>query len=187
MIIAIAGGSGSGKTTVSKLMREKYKAQFQVNVEIISMDDYYKNIQKDSFENYDHPNAFNVDLLYSDLEIFNSTGTIEKRSYDYKTKQISVLYKALNVNIIILEGLYPYYNKKIKDLCSIKLFLDVNEETRMKQRLLRDLKERDIPIEDNMQMINGFVKEMYETYVTRQRRTADKIYSDIQSIISVIE
>lgn len=186
MIIAIAGGSGSGKTTVSKIMQEKYQTRFNIKVEVVSMDDYYKNIQQDLFENYDHPDAFNVDLLHADLKSFLSTGHMQKRSYDFHTKQSTPTTEQKNVSIVILEGLYPFYEQKIRDICHMKLFLDVGEDIRIKQRLKRDLNERGISIEKNMEMINDFVNDMYNKYVLKQKGIADKFFTSTKELTSII-
>jgi len=74
MIIAIAGGTGSGKTTVSKAMKESYILRFNINAAVVSMDNYYKNRNNETFTNYDHPDAFDIDLLYHDLYGFLSSG-----------------------------------------------------------------------------------------------------------------
>ena len=186
MIIAIAGGSGSGKTTVSRQLQERYQLRFNIKVEVVSMDNYYKNIQKESFDNYDHPNAFNLDLLYGDLEKFLATGSIQKRSYDFQTKKSLALDNEADVKIVILEGLYPFYEKKLREICHLKLFLDVDENIRIKQRLMRDLQERDISLQSNMHMINSFVKEMYAKHVIKQKDMADKLYLSTKDLLSLI-
>jgi uridine kinase len=186
MIVAIAGGSGSGKTTVSKSMKESYTLRFNINVTVVSMDNYYKDKNKEIFDNYDHPDAFNIDLLYDDLYNFLSTGNMVKRSYDYVTKKSTIIKTLPNVQLIILEGLYPFYEKKIRDICSLKLYLDVDEKIRLKRRLLRDLKERSITVEQNMKMIDGFVNEMHKKYVIKQKEMADKLFVSSEDILSLL-
>jgi len=183
VIIAIAGGTGSGKTTVSKALKESYSLRLKKNIIVVSMDNYYKNEHNEKFDNYDHPGAFNMDLLYDDLYTFLSTGTIVKRSYDYVTKKSSVIGSKSNVQILILEGLYPFYEKKIRDICNLKLYLDVNEPVRLQRRISRDLKERNISEKENMKMIDGFVKRMHEKYVTKQKDMADKSYVKSEDLL----
>jgi len=186
MIVAIAGGTGSGKTTVSKAMKVSYSQRFNINVAVVSMDNYYKNEHLVKFDNYDHPNAFDIDLLHDDLYAFLSTGKIVKRSYDYVTKECSVISTQSDVKVLILEGLYPFYEKKIRDICSLKLYLDVNEAVRIERRISRDLKERNISESENMKMIDGFVKQMHEKYVVKQKEMADKLYMDSEEILSLL-
>lgn len=186
MIVAIAGGTGSGKTTVSKAMKESYSLRFNINVIVVSMDNYYKNENHEKFDNYDHPSAFNIDLLYDDLYKFLSTGTIVKRSYDYVTKNSRITGSQSNVQLLILEGLYPFYEKKIRDICNLKLYLDVNEVVRLQRRISRDLIERNISEKENMKMIDGFVKKMHEKYVTKQKVMADKSYVKSEDILMIL-
>lgn len=182
MIIAIAGGTGSGKTTTAKKLKELYTKESDINVTIISMDNYYKNKHTEAFDNYDHPNAFDINLLYDDLLSYLSTNEIVQRSYDYVLKERSVLRREKNIQLVILEGLYPFYVKEIRDICTLKLYLDVDEALRIKRRVLRDLEERNISIEENMKMINDFVNEMYKEHVIKQREVADKVYSNSEEI-----
>jgi len=186
MIVAIAGGSGSGKTTVSKSMKESYALRFNINVTVVSMDNYYKDKNKEIFDNYDHPDAFNIDLLYDDLHHFISTGNMIERSYDYVTKKTTIINTLSNIQLIILEGLYPFYEKKIRDMCSLKLYLDVDEKIRIKRRLLRDFKERSITIEQNMKMIDDFVKQMHKKYVIKQKNMADRSFIDSEDILALL-
>ncbi|MFT5661302.1 MAG: uridine kinase [Sulfurimonas sp.] len=186
MILAIAGGTGSGKTTVSRAMKEKYSTRFNINVEVISMDNYYKNEKNEVFDNYDHPKAFDMDLLYSDLSTFLSTGNIARRSYDYVTKESHIVNTQCEIHILILEGLYSFYEARIRDICSIKLFLDVHKDIRLKRRIKRDLRERDITLEENMKMIDNFVNEMHKKYVIQQKTMADKLFTQSEDVLALI-
>ncbi len=186
MILAIAGGTGSGKTTVSYAMKENYSKRFNIDIEVISMDNYYKNENYENFDNYDHPEAFNMDLLYSDLDYYLSTGSIVKRLYDYTSKECRILQTQSNVKLLILEGLYPFYDEKIRDICGIKLYLDVNEDIRHKRRIMRDLKERNITQEENQDMIDSFVRKMHIKYVVQQKTTADKLFKSCEEILSLL-
>jgi len=173
MIIAIAGGSGAGKTTYAKQIQTKYTHKKSI---IISMDNYYKNIHTEAFDNYDHPNAFDITMLHNDLIQFHTTKNIPIRSYNFISKKSNITHTESNIDIIILEGLYPFYYQKIRTLCNETIFLDVHEEIRTKRRISRDLKERNISKEKNMLMINTFVHEMYEKYILLQKKMANQIY-----------
>jgi len=186
MILAIAGGTGAGKTTVSNALKESYSKRFNISIEVISMDNYYKNAKNESFDNYDHPQAFDMNLLYKDLNNYLSTGSIVKRTYDFFSKENSVLQTQLDVKLVILEGLYPFYNDKIREICGIKLYLDVDEGIRYIRRIKRDLKERSITAEENQIMIDTFVKKMHTKYVTQQKSMADKVFTSCEEILSLL-
>ncbi|PHQ57879.1 MAG: uridine kinase [Sulfurimonas sp.] len=186
MILAIAGGISSRKTTVSYALKENYSKRFNITIEVISMDNYYKNAKNENFDNYDHPQAFDMDLLYIDLNNYLSTGSIVKRSYDFTSKENSILQTQLDVKLLILEGLYPFYDEKIRDICGIKLYLDVDEDIRYSRRIKRDLKERSITREENQIMIDTFVKKMYTKYVTEQKSMADKVFKSYEEILSLL-
>ncbi len=150
------------------------------------MDNYYKNAKKENFDNYDHPQAFDMDLLYIDLNNYLSTGSIVKRSYDFTSKENSILQTQLDVKLLILEGLYPFYDEKIRDVCGIKLYLDVDEDIRYTRRIKRDLKERSITREENQIMIDTFVKKMHTKYVTQQKSMADKVFKSCEDVLSLL-
>ncbi|PHQ56265.1 MAG: hypothetical protein COA30_04890 [Sulfurimonas sp.] len=186
MILAIAGGISSRKNTVSYALKENYSKRFNITIEVISMDNYYKNAKNENFDNYDHPQAFDMDLLYIDLNNYLSTGSIVKRSYDFTSKENSILQTQLDVKLLILEGLYPFYDEKIRDICGIKLYLDVDEDIRYSRRIKRDLKERSITRKENQIMIDTFVKKMYTKYVTEQKSMADKVFKSYEEILSLL-
>lgn len=186
MILAIAGGSGSGKTTVAKQLKDRYQKNAQKKVVIISMDDYYKNKHTEAFANYDHPDAFHVDALYDDLQHFLHSGSIVRRRYDYVSKQSHYLPTKTQVDIVIVEGLYSFYERKIRDLCTRTVYLDVEEELRIQRRLRRDVKERGISVQSNMQMLEDFVIEMHTKYVSQQKKMADELYSDSNDVLSFV-
>jgi len=175
MIIAIAGGSGSGKTTVAKQIQSSYA--HDGNIVVISMDNYYKNILLESFDNYDHPEAFDMEILYSDLMGFLLTKSMPIRSYDFVSKKSHISHTKANISLLILEGLYPFYIKKIRDLCSLKIYLDIEESIRIQRRISRDVTQRNIPIKENLKMINEFVKKMHQKYVTKQKKMANHVYT----------
>jgi len=91
-----------------------------------------------------------------------------------------------NIQVLILEGLYPFYEKKLRDICSLKLYLDVNETVRIQRRISRDLKERNISAKENMEMIDGFVKHMHEKYVVKQKKMADRSYAKSEDILMLL-
>ncbi|HFS85448.1 MAG TPA: hypothetical protein ENK72_02390 [Epsilonproteobacteria bacterium] len=176
MILAIAGGTGSGKTTVARSLSKMYADSREYKVLTVSMDSYYKNIHEEAFDNYDHPEAFDMGLLHSDLEGFQNHSSMPLRRYSYQTKERDVTGEVKQVDLLILEGLYPFFDPKVRAMCDWKIYLDIEEKIRLKRRVTRDIEERGITVEENMTMIHGFVKKMHQRYVSLQKQHADRVY-----------
>jgi uridine kinase len=119
MIISIAGGTGAGKSTIAKEISKHYRQTYNLNSVVVSMDNYYKNIHLEKFENYDHPDAFNTTLLYDDLLHYIQTKSINIRKYDYESKESRYLETVSDVDLLVLEGLYAFYPPKINALCNL--------------------------------------------------------------------
>ena len=145
LLIGIAGGTGSGKSTVA---REILKSINEKNVAIIEQDSYYKDQSHLSFEdrvniNYDHPFAFDNELLIKHLKELLNDKPIEKPIYDFeqhtrKEETITVYPR----EIIILEGILILNDEEIRNLCDIKVFVDTDSDVRVIRRIQRDIKER---------------------------------------------
>jgi len=172
MIISIAGGTGAGKSTIAKEISKHYQQTYNLNSVVVSMDNYYKNIHLEKFENYDHPDAFNTTLLYEDLLSYTQTKSIAIRKYDYESKESRYLKTVSNVDLLILEGLYAFYAPQIHTLCNLTLYLDIQENIRIQRRVIRDQKERNISKEENMKMFREFVQKMHTQYVEKQKEYA---------------
>jgi uridine kinase len=151
------------------------------------MDNYYKNTHLEDFDNYDHPSAFDTTLLYENLNNFLQTNTVKQYEYNFykKDRHLKQIHK--NIDIVILEGLYAFYENRIKVLCTCKLYIDINSDIRIKRRLLRDKKERNISISKNMEMINNFVHKMHKEYVSKQKEYADLNYKQNDHINKIIK
>ena len=144
ILIGIAGGTGSGKSTVT---REIYKSITDKNVAIIEQDSYYKDQSNISFEervktNYDHPFAFDNELLVSHLKDLLDGKSIQKPIYDFENhnrKKETVLVEPKD--IIVLEGILILYDEDLRNLMDIKLFVDTDADVRVIRRILRDIKD----------------------------------------------
>ena len=145
LIIGITGGTGSGKSTVSK---EIFKLIPEKKIAVIEQDSYYKDQSHLTFEertktNYDHPMAFDNELLIKHLKDLLDNKPIEKPIYDFekhtrKKETITVEPK----DIIILEGILILFEEEIRNLLDIKIFVDTDSDVRVIRRILRDIKER---------------------------------------------
>ena len=187
MIIAIAGGTGSGKSTLAQQVATYFKTSYNLNVASISMDNYYKNIHETPFDNYDHPDAFDLQTLYSDLQNFQKNREVSIRSYDYNTKEKKIIGVIKDVDILIIEGLYAFYHQTSQPFSHYKVYLDVDQDKRVQRRLKRDLHERNISHEENLEMFDDFVHEMHERYVSKQSETADFVVVETPDITTLID
>ena len=177
LVIGIAGGTGSGKTTLMKnLIRE-----FSDVVTVISHDNYYKRHDELAYEercrlNYDEPAALETDLMAKHLDILRNGGSIECPVYDFTVHNrsndtITIVPK----KVIIVEGILIFENKPLRDLMDIKIFVDTDADIRLCRRILRDVTERGRTLESVVTQYQDTVKPMHEQYVEPSKKFADII------------
>ncbi|MBF0715172.1 uridine kinase [Gemelliphila palaticanis] len=180
-VIGIVGGSGSGKTTVTKRIIEELTKE---KVVLIEQDYYYKDQSHMTMEeriktNYDHPDAFDNELLCSQLLDLIEGKTVEMPRYDYvnhtRSKEIVVQEPK---DIIIVEGLFGLYSKTIRDFLDIKIFVDTPSDIRILRRLLRDMNERGRSVESVINQYLTSVRPMHEQYIQPTKQYADIIIPD---------
>lgn len=179
VIIGIAGGSASGKTLIGKQLKKAFSnvSSFQ----IIKMDDYYKDQKELSMEeryavNYDHPFAFDIDLLVKQLSILKNRQTIEKPLYDYVSYTRKEETETINPSdVIILDGLFCLEDENIRQLLDMKIFVDTPADVRFIRRLMRDVKERGRTLESVVNQYMNTVRVMHELFVEPSKRYADII------------
>ena len=177
IVIGIAGGSGSGKTTITKKIEERFRA----DVTVIYHDDYYKARHDLSYEervklNYDHPAAFDTELMIRDLRALKSGAAIDCPVYDYtiydRTERTQTVTPS---RVIIVEGILIFHEKELRDLMDIKLFVDAGADVRILRRILRDVKERGRSLDSVISQYLGTVKPMHEAFVEPSKKYADVI------------
>lgn len=175
IIIGIAGGTGSGKSTFTN----KLKAFFQDDVAVLYHDNYYKAQDELDFEerkkvNYDHPDAFETELLLEQLTQLKEGKTIECPVYDYtqhnRSKDVVVVEPK---RVILLEGILVLADPKLRDLLDIKIFVEADADERILRRVIRDVKERGRDIEGVVEQYLTTVKPMHYLYVEPTRPMAD--------------
>ncbi len=179
VIIGIAGGSASGKTLIGKQLKKAFSnvSSFQ----IIKMDDYYKDQKEMSMEeryavNYDHPFAFDIDLLVKQLKILKNREPIEKPLYDYVTYTRKEETETINPSdVIILDGLFCLEDENIREILDMKIFVDTPADVRFIRRLMRDVKERGRTLESVVNQYMNTVRVMHELFVEPSKRYADII------------
>ncbi len=177
LIMGITGGSGSGKTTVvSKIL--KY---FTLNeVAVLHMDCYYKDSSHLPAEerqkiNFDHPDAFEFDLLYKHMQMLKTGQPVEEPQYDFITssrKQQTVGVEPKHV--VIVEGILLFTDKRIRDLCDIKVFVDAEPDERVIRIIQRDIQERGRSVQDVLDRYE-VVKNMHLQFIEPTKRYADII------------
>lgn len=178
MLIAIAGGSGSGKSHLSHQIADYLSDRCKLTVQPISMDNYYRNIHQEPFENYDHPDAFNIDQLCHDLDMVEQARRLPLREYSYVSKETDIIGMAENIDVVLLEGLYTFYFDPVRERSQMNLYIDTDETTRIERRLRRDREERSISEEENQAMLKDFVLDMHDRHVSRQKALADVVLTD---------
>lgn len=176
-IIAVAGGSASGKSSIVRHIDEYFKDDLIV----IGHDNYYKAHDDISFEdraklNYDYPGAFDNDLFYEHLLKLQNGQSIQMPTYDYTIHTRSD--KTITINptkIILIEGILVLENKKIRNITDTKVFIDADSDVRLQRRILRDTKERGRSLDSVLEQFIKQVKPMHEKYVEPTKKYADII------------
>ena len=177
MIIGIAGGTGSGKTTLTQRIKEA----FEDDIVVLSHDYYYKSNSDLPFEertklNYDHPNAFDTDLLIEHMRALKEGKTIQHPVYSFvEHTRLDETDEVEPAKVIILEGILIFENKELCDLMDIKVFVDTDADLRIIRRLLRDVKERGRDLDSVITQYIGTVKPMHEEFVDPSKKRADII------------
>ncbi|WP_203361667.1 uridine kinase [Bacillus sp. REN10] len=178
VVIGIAGGSGSGKTSVTKAIDEFFKGH---SVMIIEQDYYYKDQSHLPFEerlktNYDHPFAFDNDLLIEHVNQLLQYKSIEKPVYDYvqHTRSTETIVMEPK-NVIILEGILVLEDPRLRELMDIKLFVDTDADIRIIRRMMRDIQERGRTLESVVDQYIQVVRPMHNQFIEPTKRYADII------------
>lgn len=179
LVIGIAGGSGSGKTTVVKAITEKLKAE---KVVVIPQDSYYKDSSDLTDEekrayNFDHPNAIDWDLLCRQLGELKHGKTVRQPVYSYisctrsKTETVAVE----PADVIIIEGILIFTCKQLRDQMDVKIFVDADDDDRLMRVMARDISERGKDVHWVIERYSRTVKPMYLQFIEPSKRYADII------------
>lgn len=169
MIVAISGGSSSGKSTICELVKNKVSSKFDTVV--LSYDDYYKSQNHVSIEqraqiNFDHPNAFDLDLFLFHMKQLKKGFSIDKPIYDFSIHdRKSVIDKIEAAEVLIVEGLFVLHEEKIRALCDILIYVDTPDDVRFLRRLKRDVKERNRSVESICDQYESTVRPMHFEYI----------------------
>ncbi|MFR1685649.1 uridine kinase [Massilimicrobiota timonensis] len=176
VIIGIAGGSASGKTSIAKQLYDYFKGHHKVK--ILKQDDYYKDQSHLSFEeraktNYDHPFAFDTDLLVEHLKKLKKKERIEKPTYDYTLHTRSSITEVIEKrDVIILEGIFVLAEPSIRELCDILVYVDTDSDIRFIRRLKRDIEERGRSLQSVCEQYLTTVRPMHEQFIEPSKKYA---------------
>ncbi|MBD7983082.1 uridine kinase [Sporosarcina sp. Sa2YVA2] len=178
LVIGIAGGSGSGKTSVTNRIYNVFKEH---SVVVIEQDFYYKDQSHLDFEerlrtNYDHPLAFDTDHLIEHIEMLLKRESIDKPVYDYALHTRSdEKIRIEPQDVIILEGILVLEDERMRNLMDIKLFVDTDADLRIIRRLMRDINERGRTIDSVIDQYLSVVRPMHNQFIEPTKRYADII------------
>jgi uridine kinase len=194
-IIGIAGGTGSGKTTVAKDLQLSDPS----NILILSHDNYYKDHPELSEEerkklNYDEPAAIDEELFVAQLSALKNGEAIDMPQYDFPThSRKSATIRVEPKPIIILEGILILTDKRVRDLLDLSIFIDLDADMRLARRLMRDVGERDKTFQESINQYLASAQPMYDKYVEPGKNEADMIirnegsFEDLQAALSTIK
>lgn len=179
LIVGITGGTGSGKSTVCKSIKESIPEE---NIAIIEQDAYYKDQSHLSFEerlktNYDHPLAFDNKLLIKHLDMLCNGESIEKPIYDYElhTRDLENTITTEAKDIVIVEGIMILEDEELRDKLDIKIYVDTEDDLRILRRIQRDIKERGRTVDSVIDQYLTTVKPAHDQFIEPYKKYADII------------
>jgi uridine kinase len=178
LIIGIAGGSGSGKTTVAHKVATGLEGS---SVAFLDMDAYYRDyahlpIEERRRVNWDHPDAFDYDLLANHLERLLRREAIDKPVYDFVTHTRSAKSERIEpADVIVIDGILLFVEQRTRDLCDVKVFVDTDADVRLIRRIRRDTKRRGRPLDEIIEQYLSTVQPMHQQFVEPSKRYADVI------------
>lgn len=177
LVIGIAGGTGSGKTTLMKRIVERYADQ----VTVLSHDNYYKRHDELTYEqrcllNYDEPDALETDLMAAHLDRLRHGEAIDCPVYDFTLHNRSEeTVHIVPKKVIIVEGILIFENKALRDLMDIRIFVDTDADIRLCRRIKRDVNKRGRTLESVLSQYQNTVKPMHDLYVEPSKKFASII------------
>lgn len=189
IIIGVTGGSGSGKTSVSRAILANFP---NAKIAMIEHDSYYKDQSHLTFEervttNYDHPLAFETDLLINHLKELIADRPVDIPIYDYTQHTRSEKsYRQEPQDVFIVEGILVLEDQRLRDLMDIKLFVDTDDDIRIIRRIKRDMQERGRSLDSIIEQYTRVVKPMYHQFIEPTKRYADIIVPEgVSNLVAI--
>jgi uridine kinase len=178
LIIGIAGGSGSGKSTVARKVADALR---DASVAFIDMDAYYRNFAHLPMEerrriNWDHPDTFDTDLLAQHLECLAGGEAIDKPVYDFASHTRGARTERLPpADVVVVDGILLFVDERLRRLCDVKIYVEADADIRLVRRIQRDMAERERPLEEILDQYLTTVRPMHLQFVEPSKRYADVI------------
>lgn len=189
IIIGVTGGSGSGKTSVSRAILANFP---NAKIAMIEHDSYYKDQSHLTFEervttNYDHPFAFETDLLINHLKELIADRPVDIPIYDYTQHTRSEKsYRQEPQDVFIVEGILVLEDQRLRDLMDIKLFVDTDDDIRIIRRIKRDMQERGRGLDSIIEQYTRVVKPMYHQFIEPTKRYADIVVPEgVSNLVAI--
>lgn len=177
LTIGIAGGTGSGKSTVARIIRDC----FGEDVALLKCDDYYKahhelSLEERSKMNYDHPDAFDTGLMVEHIRALKGGEAVDSPVYDFSVHDRSEETRRIEPGrVLLVDGIMVLALSEVRELMDIKIFVDADADIRILRRIRRDVKERGRSLDSVIAQYVDTVKPMHEAYVEPSKRYADLI------------
>jgi uridine kinase len=182
LIIGIAGGTGSGKSTVARRVAEALTAGgAAASVAFIDMDAYYKNfahlpMAERRRVNWDHPDAFDIDLLVEHLLRLAGGSAIDKPVYDFvEHVRAPRTVRIEPADVVVIDGILLFVDARVRELCDVKVYVDADADVRLVRRLKRDMAHRGRPLDEILEQYLSTVRPMHLQFVEPSKRYADVI------------
>ena len=178
LIIGIAGGTGSGKSTVARNVAQSLSAE---SVAFIDMDGYYRNFANVRLEerrriNWDHPDAFDWELLVTQLSRLAEGAAIDKPVYDFVSHiRSDNTVRVDAAEVVVIDGILLFADARVRELCDVKVFVHADADTRLIRRIRRDMGKRGRPLEEILEQYLTTVQPMHLQFVEPSKRYADVI------------
>ena len=181
VIVAIAGGTGSGKTTLAKKIIDSYQ---NIKINYLSLDSYYKDFSQMSFNerskiNFDHPDSIDFDLFYQQINEYLRGSDIKTTTYSYKRhKRLKKKGNLRQGDLLIVDGILILLKKSIRDFFDLSIFLKVNSSERLKRRIKRDINERGRSKIEISDRFYNMIKPMHKKHVKPSENFADVVLGE---------
>jgi uridine kinase len=178
LILGVAGGSGSGKSTVARKVAELLT---DISVASVSMDAYYRDMSHLTFGqrkqlNWDHPDVVDMELLGDQLEALANGAAIDEPVYDFTTHlRTSRTVRVTCADVVIVDGILLYWDPRVRALCDMRIFVDVEADIRLIRRIRRDMRVRGRQLNDILDQYLTTVRPMHEEFVEPTKHFADII------------